>query len=96
MDRLQEAREIFSAVYEEPSDSETVNTQINDIQLSLQLSQSASLGAMFAMGPQRTFHRLVLAAAIQMYLQLTGAASVTTYGSTIFEQCKLFLPSCLL
>ena len=92
MDRLEEAREIFCAVYEAPSDSETVDLHIKDIQLSLQLSQNASLGAMFAMGPQRTFHRLVLAAAIQMYLQMTGAAAVTTYGSTIFEQCELFVP----
>ena len=92
MNRLEEAREIFSRVYEEAADSETVNLQIKDIQLSLQLAQNATLRAVFTNGRQRTFHRLILAAAIQMFLQMTGAASVTTYGSTIFEQCEPFQP----
>ena len=35
MNRIEEAREVFAAVYDAPSDSETVASQIRDIQLSL-------------------------------------------------------------
>ena len=72
MNRIEEAREVFSAMYEEPTGSPIVNSQIRDIQLSLELGQNSSIKAMFQMGPQRTFHRVLLAATIQMYLQMSG------------------------
>lgn len=34
MRRIEEARQVFSAIYEIPPDSELVNTQIRDIELS--------------------------------------------------------------
>ena len=73
MSRIEEAKEVFAAIYEVSIDSETVNRNIRDIQMSLELSQKVDLGAMFKMGPRRTFHRVVLAAAIQMFLQMTGS-----------------------
>ena len=86
MGRIEEAREIFAAMYDTTIASDIVSINIRDIQLSLGLAETFSLRAMFRMGPQRTFHRVVLAAAIQMYLQLTGVNSITYYESTIFVQ----------
>ncbi|KAK5172248.1 uncharacterized protein LTR77_003886 [Saxophila tyrrhenica] len=86
MGRIDEAKGIFSATYEVDTDSETVSTNIRDIQLSIEIAQNASLGALFKMGKQRTLHRVVLAATIQMYLQMTGVNSVTSYASTIFQE----------
>ena len=72
MGRIEEAREVLAAVYETDPNSDLINGQIRDVQLSIELAQSTNLGALFKMGPQRTFHRVVLAATIQMYLQMTG------------------------
>jgi hypothetical protein len=36
-------------------------------------------------GRQRTFHRVILAATIQMFLQMTGVNAITSYASTIYE-----------
>ena len=72
MNRVDEAREVFAAIYEVPSDSSTVSANIRDIQLSLELAQNTSLGALAKMGRQRTFHRVMLAAILQMFLQMTG------------------------
>lgn len=85
MGRVDEAREIFGAVYETEPNSPTVNSLIRDIQLSLELSRTVSLKGLFVMGPERTFHRVVLAAVIQMYLQMTGVNAITSYASTIYE-----------
>ena len=86
MGRTEEAREIFAAIYDTTTASEIVSNSTRDIQLSLELARSSSLRAMFNMGPQRTFHRVLLAAGIQMYLQMTGVNSITYYESTVFEQ----------
>ena len=43
MSRIEEAKEIFSAIYEEPTESETVKKNIRDIQLSIELAQNANL-----------------------------------------------------
>lgn len=88
MNRIEEAKEIFAAIYEVSADSPTVTANIRDIQLSLELAQNVSLKALAKMGPQRTFHRVVLAATIQMFLQMTGVNAITSYASTIYEQSK--------
>jgi hypothetical protein len=72
-------------MYEVPIESTTVSENIRDIQLSLELAQNVSLAALVKMGPQRTFHRVVLAATIQMFLQMTGVNAITSYASTIYE-----------
>lgn len=82
MNRIDEAKEVFSAIYEVPPDSQTVSRNIRDIQLSLELAQNVDLKAMFQMGPHRTFHRVVLAATIQMFLQMTGES-----GQRPFLKC---------
>jgi len=83
--RLTEARDIFSRIHDTDLEADIVNREIRDVQLSLELSQNVSLSAMLTMGPQRTFHRVVLAAVIQMFLQMSGINSITYYASTIYE-----------
>jgi hypothetical protein len=85
MNRIEEAKEVFAAMYEVPIDSSTVSANVRDIQLSLELAQNVSLAALVKMGPQRTFHRVILAATIQMFLQMTGVNAITSYASTIYE-----------
>ena len=43
MARIEEAKEIFSVIYEVPPDSQTVHKNIRDIQLSLELGQNVGL-----------------------------------------------------
>lgn len=82
VNRVAEAREILNLLY---NDHVTVEKEIRDIQTALDLSGSASLKSMFTMGPQRIFHRVVIAATVQMFLQLTGVNSITYYASSIYE-----------
>ena len=49
------------------------------MEVSMELNGSASLWTMFKMGPQRTFHRVCLAAIIQMFLQMSGTNAVIFY-----------------
>lgn len=53
-----------------PGDPDAVDKEIDDIEVALKLSaNSASMKAMFTMGPQRIFHRVVLASVVQIMLQ---------------------------
>jgi sugar porter (SP) family MFS transporter len=90
MKRVAEARDILNLLHQ---DSETVEAEIKDIQLALDLSGSVSLKSMFTMGPQRIFHRVILAATVQMMLQLTGISSITYYASSIYESDLHFTPT---
>lgn len=60
---------------------------------SIDLNGSVSVWSMFKMGPQRTFHRVCLAAIIQMFLQLTGTNAVIYYSTTIFSAELGFTPT---
>ena len=88
MRRLPEAQAVFGMIYDVSDDSETVNQQIRDVQYSLEMSHNVNLLAMFRNDTQRTFHRVVLAATIQMFLQMSGINSITYYASTIYETCR--------
>ncbi|KAL1874040.1 hypothetical protein Plec18167_005973 [Paecilomyces lecythidis] len=66
-------------------DSHEINTEIREVQLSLELAHGASLWGIFTMGPQRIFHRAMLAASVLMFLQLTGVNAITFYTTKIFE-----------
>lgn len=82
--RWDEAREILGLLYDEDPHGQTVNTQIEDIRLSLERAAKGNLGAMFKMGPQRAFHRVVLAAVAQIFLQMTGVNSIAYYAPAIY------------
>ncbi|KAJ5946509.1 hypothetical protein N7454_003348 [Penicillium verhagenii] len=82
----EEARDILGILYNEDPHGETVNKEIEDIRLSLDRASKGRLGAMFKMGPQRVFHRVVIAATAQIFLQMTGVNSITYYAPTIYQQ----------
>lgn len=65
--RHEEARDILNILHEDP---DAIGKELQDIQASLDLSGNVSLKSMFQMGPQRTFHRVLLAATVQMFLQV--------------------------
>jgi sugar porter (SP) family MFS transporter len=92
--KVAEARGILEALHEDP---ETVEKEVADIQLALQLagnlSESAALRSMFTMGPQKIFHRVVIAASVQIMLQLTGVNSITYYASSIYQSDLGFTPT---
>ena len=66
-ERHQEAKQVLELLH--PGSQETVDKEIEDIELALKVSANhASLSAMFAMGPQRIFHRVMLASVVQIML----------------------------
>jgi MFS family permease len=82
--RLSEASEVLAALGDTSVDDESVGAKIKDVQTSLDLFEEKSLGQIFHMGPQRTFHRAMIAALAMLFLQLTGS-TVTTFYSTYRE-----------
>jgi len=81
--RMDEAREILMLL--NPTEPETVEKEIRDIEIALHMGGTGSWGAMFSMGPQRILHRVVLACAAQMFLQMSGISMITYYASSIYE-----------
>ena len=50
MNRIEEAKEVFAAIYEVPMESPEVLSNVRDIQLSLELAHNVSLGNLVKMG----------------------------------------------
>lgn len=71
--RSAEARSILELLH--PGDQDTIDKELRDMEVALSMAESASLMSMFTMGRQRIFHRVCLAAAAQMMLQMTGINS---------------------
>lgn len=82
--RLSEASEVLAALEDTSVDDKSVEAKIKDVQESLDLSGKSSLGQIFHMGPQRNFHRAMLAAVVMLFVQLTGS-TVTTFYSKYSE-----------
>jgi MFS family permease len=85
--RVPEAREILAALENASADSDVVESRIKEVQSSLDLAgNKASLARLYNMGPQRTFHRAILAMGGMIFVQLTGS-TVTTF----YSKCLLYL-----
>jgi MFS family permease len=82
--RISEASEVLAALENTCVDDPSVEAKIRDVQLSLELSGKRSLGQIFHMGPQRTFHRAILAGMVMLFLQLTGSTVTSYYSMSIF------------
>lgn len=68
-DRHDEAKRVLTILH--PGAPEFVDKEIEDIELALRLSfGQTSLRKMFAMGPQRVRHRVLLASVVQIMLQV--------------------------
>ncbi|KNG80717.1 putative MFS sugar transporter [Aspergillus nomiae NRRL 13137] len=92
VDRIEEARGVLAALYDEDTHSESVDQIMRDILLSLQMSENKSLQSLLDMKPQRNLQRLILAATVQMLLQLTGINAITYYAPTIYSKQLGFPP----
>lgn len=88
--RLEEARDILGLLYDDDPHGQVVNKQINDIQLSLERAGNGNILRMFKMGPQRSLHRVFLAAIPQMFLQMSGINAIAQYTPVVFEQLLHF------
>jgi sugar porter (SP) family MFS transporter len=93
MNRWDEGREILSILYDDDQYGAVVNKEIDNIRLSFERAGKSNLKAMFKMGPQRIFHRVVLAATAQMFLQMSGVNSIAYYAPTIYSQQLKFSPT---
>lgn len=92
MNRWEEARDILGLLYDEDPHGETVSVQVEDIRLSLERASKGNLGALFKMGPQRAFHRVILAATAQIFLQMSGVNSIAYYAPAIYSTQLHFSP----
>ncbi|CAG8323007.1 unnamed protein product [Penicillium salamii] len=84
--RISEASEVLAALDNTSVNDEAVHAQVKDVQMSLDMAGKRSLGRFFHMGPQRTFHRAMLALTAMLFMQLTGSTVITFYTTSIFEQ----------
>jgi MFS family permease len=90
--RIAEASEVLAALEDTSVDDESVQSQVRDVQTSLDLAGKKSLGQIFHMGPQKTFHRAMLAVAAMLFLQLTGSTVITFYSMYLYSaSCRLHL-----
>nr|AEB31261.1 xylose transporter [Scheffersomyces stipitis] len=87
--RTEEAREVFSALYDLPADSEKISIQIEEIQAAIDLERQAGEGfvlkELFTQGPARNLQRVALSCWSQIMQQITGINIITYYAGTIFE-----------
>lgn len=83
-DELEKARKIISALEAEPEDSEVVNQELELIRETF-LEETQTSTSIFAMGPERQFHRACLAVGAALLAQMTGVNIVTFYSTQIFE-----------
>ncbi|KAI3113451.1 hypothetical protein CBS147333_2889 [Penicillium roqueforti] len=84
--KWEEAREILNLLHNEDPDFEETTKQLEDIRISLDRAGNASIFTMFKMGPQRSLHRVILAAIPQMFLQMSGINVIAQYTPVVFEQ----------
>ncbi|KAI9642212.1 hypothetical protein NHQ30_009014 [Ciborinia camelliae] len=83
--RIEEAREVLSALDDMPIDSAQVQADIAEIEEGLMISGQGSFREIFRMGDERLFHRACLAVCGQMFQQLSGINALAFYQATIFE-----------
>lgn len=84
--RAEEAKATLSALEDRPEDSPEVLAQYEEIEESLKITGRSSFWDIFKNGEQRLFHRTCLAAAGQMFQQMSGINALAFYVTTIFEE----------
>lgn len=87
--RNDEARRVLERLH--PGDPHAVDKDRREIDAALQMSANrSSFKSMFAMGPQRILHRVILASVVQIMLQFTGVNAIAFYTPTIYENSLRF------
>lgn len=89
-DRAEEARVVFASLYDVPVQLPVVQTQLDEIQASLNMEGRAggnkfSAKALLRQGPLRNFQRVNLAGWSQVMQQICGINLITYYAGTIYE-----------
>ncbi|KAJ5669900.1 uncharacterized protein N7477_005263 [Penicillium maclennaniae] len=90
--RWEEVRDTLARLLDVEPHSDIVNTEVENIRVSLERAKTSKLTDLFTMGRQRVFHRIVLASSVQIILQMTGVNIVVSYAPTIFEHQLHFDP----
>jgi sugar porter (SP) family MFS transporter len=91
MGRASEARRVFSAIYDVPSNDHLVQALIDEVQTLLEAERREgadkfNFGSLLKQGELKNFQRTMLAAWSQIMQQITGINLITYYAGTIFEQ----------
>ncbi|KFZ08778.1 hypothetical protein V502_09153 [Pseudogymnoascus sp. VKM F-4520 (FW-2644)] len=81
-----EAVMVLSALRGLPADDPQVHAEFMAIKDTVALTSKFSFKDLFTMGPDRHFHRVVLACVNQMFQQISGINLITYYAATIYQQ----------
>lgn len=88
--RDEEARFVFSALYDKDEDDYLINAQIDEVKQAIIKEKAAGaeefrIKDLFTQGESRNFHRVCLAVCSQMMQQISGINLITYYAGTIFQ-----------
>ncbi|CAK7906084.1 high-affinity glucose transporter 1 [[Candida] anglica] len=89
--REEEARIVFSALYDAPVDDHLVNASVDEIKQSIAIEEKEgadkfNMRSLLFQGDTKNFQRTMLAAWSQIMQQITGINLITYYAGTIFER----------
>lgn len=87
--RDEEAKYVLSALLDEAPDSEFIRTEFTAIKATVLEMSQGSFRDLFTMGPDRHFHRVVLAYVNQMFQQISGINLITYYIPKLLENLKM-------
>lgn len=83
--REDEATEVLEALLDVPAEDPLIFNEFTAIKDTVLEAQSAGWRDLFTMGPDRHFHRVVLAYVNQMFQQISGINLITYYAATIYQ-----------
>ena len=84
--REEEAQEVLTCLMGDDSDPLFIETEFTAIKATVLEAAKGSFADMFTMGPDRHFHRTMLAYVNQMFQQISGINLITYYIPTILQQ----------
>ena len=84
-DRIQEASQVLSALYDLPEDDPIVADQLQAIRAVQSLDTQGKLKDMFVQGPLKNRTRMLLGVSMQVISQLTGINIITYYAAVIYQ-----------
>jgi sugar porter (SP) family MFS transporter len=83
--REEEALEVLTCLMGDETDDVFIETEFTSIKATVLEMSKGSFRDMFTMGPDRHFHRVVLAYVNQMFQQISGINLITYYIPTLLE-----------